>query len=37
MDHMKIITLKTNDVTNVVHSYYFNIYNTCIEKNHKNV
>jgi hypothetical protein len=32
MDHVKNITWKTNNVTNVVHRYYFNAYNTCIAK-----
>jgi hypothetical protein len=28
MGHMKNITLKIDDITNNVHWYYFNIYNT---------
>jgi hypothetical protein len=37
MDHMKNITLKTNDVTNIVHLYYFSAYNAHVTttKNYK--
>jgi hypothetical protein len=35
MDHMKNITLKTNDVTNIVRRYYFNTYNTFTAKKKK--
>jgi hypothetical protein len=32
-NHMKIISLNTNDVTNIVHRHYFHTYNARLEKN----
>jgi hypothetical protein len=30
--HMKNTTLKTNDISNIVHLYCFHSYNTCMAK-----
>jgi hypothetical protein len=36
-DQKNNITLKTNDVTIIVHRYYFHTYDTRVAKNNKNV